>query len=474
MSRLYKKNSDGKIEDIIVVHKTSSQPDMVKFRYETNPAVPPAHKHDYLLSNFHNMKDNCLTVYGDYTYDDLTNIKPWSQYSDTLKNFEPSGFYNTSKYPSTSTPTDMVNSNDGFWVEPTSYRQYMDETWAVFDDLSKRYRSSYRQDSYIPFYDVEEENSTRSFNGLTRPDNSTVHSINDFPLFRSYIDSLRKNTESGPAETVSFNTNIHTVNTTNGVIQNPTWLHSVGSDNDTRYYNGLHVPYSSSKMKFGFEMIISCDELDDYVWRKDEDKWEYSNNSVKFYGPWNWVGVITKGIGYEDETRGYIESGEGYIKFYDLKKARKIAKNTYYLRDDDYYLFRNGTAAEISNMFIGCMNPYMQVRNYDGPYIGISQTFNKTRSKSYLQYLSFMQGGVLDAEHSTWNTDEKTAAVLSQADAERYMQDLATQTQGGQYTFTLETDINKGDWHSRPMLDVVDFLKIRILNMNWFFRPVND
>ena len=114
----------------------------------------------------------------------------------------------------------------------------------------------------------------------------------------------------------------------------------------------------STPVKMGIECIISGDGLDTYL--------NTPRNSQTYWGVDGIFNIVTKGL-REYEPSLNQDCSWGITKFYDMKKdCRKIAPNTYYLNDDNYYTIQssdnyNGTSAYIhATMFANGM-PNFQV-----------------------------------------------------------------------------------------------------------------
>lgn len=142
-----------------------------------------------------------------------------------------------------------------------------------------------------------------------------------------------------------------------------------GIDVSTYYTNGMSqggdgaagcklIIKHSNAVKMGIECIISAEGLDTYL--------NTSRNSQTYTGVDGIFNIVTKGLQGCSPVTNYNCSW-GISKFYDMKTdCKKIAPNTYYLNDDDYYTIQNsdnygGTSAYIhATMFANGM-PHYQV-----------------------------------------------------------------------------------------------------------------
>jgi hypothetical protein len=182
-----------------------------------------------------------------------------------------------------------------------------------------------------------------------------------------------------------------------GITVSTCYKNGMAKDSDGPAGCKLIVDHSTP-VKMGIECIISGDGLDTYL--------NTPRNSQTYWGVDGIFNIVTKGL-REYEPNRVNDCSCGITKFYNMKKdCRKIAPNTYYLNDDNYYTIQSsdnyaGTSAYIhATMFANGM-PNFQVNT---KHWVVKRTYKNSQSKpSY--YLGCQPGAIAgDPDTDVWGS----------------------------------------------------------------------
>lgn len=220
----------------------------------------------------------------------------------------------------------------------------------------------------------------------------------------------------------------------------------------------------TGNVKMGVECIFSGDGLTNYL--------ESPRDAASYDGVDGWFNLITKGFhGVSMNDRDF---SIGYAKFYDMKKLTKIANDTYYLRDDDYYTIKNsdnyaGTSACMKVTMLGSGAPYALLSERQRGYL-IKAT-NRSSPGMYTYFDGFSNG------HAQWKSNNFLSVWYSdtEAGAESQMNTLTTgYTSDLPYGTSTSLEVVY-DYHTctfKPISNNRDFPEtMHIYAMNYHFRP---
>lgn len=309
-----------------------------------------ANKEDFRLSCMHTAPENSVSVIGASHYPKTTF--PW---------YDPSG--NEITFPE----TEVAYGKNYSKIEGTSYIEY----------FPSRGNNFYWDDNRTYGYASALLEKTRVAYGI--PDGYEIVPPNTPYVAQHNFDYQGNATQA--YDTMSFKTPLETFFsaqpiTEANLIKN-WWTEEIiigngngGIDVSTYYVNGMArgsdgpdggcklIIKHSNAVKMGIECIISADGLDTYL--------NTPRNSQTYTGVDGIFNIVTKGLqGYSPDNS--YNCSWGISKFYDMKTdCKKIAPNTYYLNDDNYYTIQNsdnydGTSAYIhATMFANGM-PHYQV-----------------------------------------------------------------------------------------------------------------
>jgi hypothetical protein len=497
MSVLKTKDKNGLTQPVAIIQRGSHSNDTIEYP-SYDQEGHDRYNMPFHLSELQSTDDPCFTVYNDYTYNDMG--VNWDDYNGPKKPY-PSGYISLNVYqiPATSMQTGHTpdtTSNSSIWFDKESYTKFCEDQWSIISGARLQFENVMRDDELI-------RNQTGGqfdwYYGYDRADGTFKAAswangafYRDYPLCRQYLGNwVRKKSDN---TSLNRYTNFHTADTTNGMISVESYKSDVGGSNNDDSENMFYVKWNTTtKVKFGIEYVFSGAGLDDYIYTLNGNKYEYNSEQgrMDFYGPYNWIGVVTKGIG---RLGGYTTNSSGYMKMYDLKtQAKRIAKDTYYLRDDDYYTFTNNDhpgngKAYISNQMLGYPDPYMYVRTGCGvkvwTVVRTPKDEHASNTDPYLAGISYNWDHDTDKMtiYSTgWAPHDWNSLSLSHGghgeydEASKVASTLSTITSGDypNYNYEVQEAITSTSYTNFALWNGLDKQPIRVLARNYNFRPSN-
>ena len=220
----------------------------------------------------------------------------------------------------------------------------------------------------------------------------------------------------------------------------------------------------TGNVKMGVECIFSGDGLTNYL--------ESPRDAASYDGLDGWFNLITKGL-HGVSMDDHVWSA-GYTKFYDMKKLTKIANDTYYLRDDDYYTITNsdnyaGTSACVKVTMFAAGAPYALLCPQPKAYL-IKAT-NRSSPGMYTYFDGFTNNVPQWKSNnflSCWHSDTEAGAESQKSTL------YGSYASYMPYGTTTELEVVH-DYYTctfKPICDGRDFpASMNIYAMNYHFRP---
>lgn len=488
----------------VIVRKAYAGDDTI-WRYNDSHETQEKQKGNYLLGDVHSTNDPHLTWYFDYTYQD-----------NSIKEIfgEDFSIYNSVRTPY---PTGRLNWN----LDPTKYEhssvtslKLEKESYIKYTDYLWQHTSAEWIDRRHENWDkefVEQEHPSDNLYGIVSDEGKYVvigsddginFYRNDYPTGRISL----KLYEYNPYESVSRtgNSDFHVEDSTSGQLSitpikgQPTDIHHADTLSQ-RDWNKIYLNHPNvSKVKMGIEYVVSAANLDYYVNtvpKYDTDRWDGDNTQ----GPFNWLAVVTKGIGGFGGayTQSNTLESSGYAKFYNLtddkEHVRKIGTNTYLIHDDDYYVLdssdtRDGRSA-IGNQFIGMYAPKIPLRYCYQNKTAIKRINKETGELHYVGWYlnpNHQEGEkwhlvncpplAEDWKEYDWyayrfNDHADAASYLAACDDTYHVLDWDT------YDYVIDDNTDADEWSYgtyRRLIDTMIDPTIRIMARNIKFRPVTE